>query len=80
MPLVTGTMATSKRLKVCKAEKLSVPYSGGREGRGRDKRKVCPGSPSTLNHHIRMLRISWGGRGKGADRGLEGSTPGIPFY
>ena len=80
MPLATGTMATSKRLKVCKAENLSVPCSGGREGRGREKRKVCPGSPSTLNHHIRMLRISWGGRGKGAERGLEGSTPGIPFY
>ena len=79
MPLDTGNTATSKRFKIRKTEKLSVPCCGGREGRGREKRKVCLDSPSKLNHHIRMLRVSWGGGGQGAERGLEGSTPGIHF-
>lgn len=39
MPLATGTMATSKRLKVCKAEKLMFPVLEEGKGEGQIRGK-----------------------------------------
>lgn len=80
MPLATGAGATSKRLKVCKAEEISVLCTRGREGKDRsEKRKACPDFPSKLNHYIVLLHVSWGGRSKGTRERPGVFTDGILF-
>lgn len=73
MPLATGAGATSKRLKVCKAEEISVLCTKGREGKDRsEKRKkhvriFLPNETITLRcstspgeEEVREQREAWG--------------------